>query len=78
MTGGITCACTAMAALITPAIPAAALVCPIFAFTLETTAAVEAPRRALASARSSVASPTAVPVPWPSKYATESAPNPAR
>ncbi len=77
--GGRICAPSAIVALIKPATPAAALVCPMIALT-ELTMAFEpsvstlVSRRARASACSSAASPTAVPVPWPSKYATVSAP----
>ena len=54
-----------------PATPAAALVWPMLALIEPIAAGAEPPRpRTVASARSSVASPTAVPVPWPSKSAT--------
>ena len=68
------------AALISPAIPAAAFVCPMFALSEPIAAVLRAPAsaRARASAPSSVASPIVVPVPWPSKSATVSIPNPAR
>ncbi len=81
MAGGSTCSCTAMAALIRPATPAAALACPIIPL-MEVTAARVAPgsasARASDSAVSSVASPTGVPVPWPSNSSTVSTPKPAR
>jgi hypothetical protein len=79
--GGSTSWWTAMAALISPAMPAAALVCPIIPL-IEVTAAgpADVPASALASdsAVSSVLSPTCVPVPWPSNRPTVSMPKPAR
>jgi hypothetical protein len=79
--GGSTWLCTAITALIRPATPAAALVWPIIPL-IELTAAGgaagSASLRAAVSARSSVASPTAVPVAWPSNIGTVSMPKPAR
>ncbi len=63
-----------------PATPAAALVWPMFPLTVLIEAGAAsgfASRRSSENARSSVASPTAVPVPWPSRYATVSMPKPA-
>ncbi len=79
--GGRIWASRARAALISPATPAAALVWPIFALIEPMVAcAVSAPasRSARPRARSSVASPTVVPVPCPSKYATVLIPRRAR
>ncbi len=71
--GGSTLWCRAMASLIIPAAPAAALVWPICDFTLPTAAyalASVASARTEVSAFSSVASPTAVPVPCASNSST--------
>jgi hypothetical protein len=68
--GGNVCVCRAIAAFNNPARPAAALVCPMLALTELRTAAGasgSASRRAVERAFSSVASPTLVPVPCPSK-----------
>jgi hypothetical protein len=78
--GGRTPVCRASAALITPAIPAAHLVCPICDFTEPSTAL---PGRApdsvnsLVSVSSSVRSPTTVPVPCASIMPTSRGDTPA-
>ncbi|PSK61847.1 hypothetical protein B0E53_06248 [Micromonospora sp. MH33] len=76
--GGSTSRCTASTALISPATPAAALVCPMFALMLPSTAGDAAGPRTPSSARSSASSPTAVPVPCPSTSRTAPGSMPAR
>lgn len=75
MVGGSSLWCRASASLIMPAAPAAALVCPICDLTLPTAAyCFSSPLSDTTadSADSSVASPTAVPVPCASNSSMES------
>lgn len=64
--GGTSAWCTASAALTRPAIPAADIVCPMFAFAEPSGTPCPRPASAARSAESSVLSPTEVPVPWAS------------
>jgi hypothetical protein len=77
---GRTPVCTARAALITPARPAAHLVCPICDFTEPTVqppTGTPASVNSSVSAASSVRSPTTVPVPCASTRPTEATGTPA-
>ncbi|ANZ39778.1 hypothetical protein BBK82_30810 [Lentzea guizhouensis] len=76
--GGSTRCDTASAALISPATPAAALVCPMLALMLPRAATGALNPRTASNASSSTWSPTAVPVPWPSIRPAAAGSRPAR
>jgi LDH2 family malate/lactate/ureidoglycolate dehydrogenase len=62
--GGMVFLCTASTAFISPAMPAADMVCPTFAFAEPIHTGLPRPASCAFSAPSSVRSPTVVPVPW--------------
>ena len=78
MVGGMTLWCSAMTDLKRPALPAAALVWPIWDFTLPSAHQRRSCRplwsKAMVSPSNSAASPAFVPVPWASTSSTVSAP----